>query len=70
VTDEQMIEQVISRLRGDNAALQEVSAAILSRDEVRIRAVFHRVVGIDLTNEQLETVLHDYSNEQQIAAST
>jgi hypothetical protein len=70
VTDEQMIEQVISRLRGDNAALQEVSAAILSRDEVRIRAVFHRVVGIDLTNEQLQTVLHDYSNEQQIAAST
>ena len=70
MTDEQMIEQVISRLRGENAALQEVSAAILSRDEVRIRAVFHRVVGIDLTNEQLQTVLHDYSNEQQIAAST
>ncbi len=68
--NKELIEQVISRLRSDNAAFQEVSVAILSGDRARISEVFHRVVGVDLTDAQLQTLLSDYSSEERIAALT
>jgi hypothetical protein len=70
MTSEQIMESVVAATRGNDAAIQRVSAALLTRDKAQIRRTFKEVAGLDLTEEQLETAVKDYSAPDKIAAWT
>jgi hypothetical protein len=63
-------QRVLERVRGNPQAIQQVSDALLSRDEAVIRQTLSDVAGVQLTDEQVSTVMQDYSTPEQVAAGT
>jgi len=69
-TNNEMARRVLDAVRGNDAALQQVSKALLSQDEEQIRTAFAQVAGVQLTDEQVQTLVENYSSEDKLAAST
>jgi hypothetical protein len=68
--NQELAQQVLNVIRGNTAAIQQLSSALLSKDEARIKQAFAQVAHVELTPEQLRTVLQDYSTPEKVAAST
>jgi hypothetical protein len=68
--NQELARQVLDAVRGNTAAIQQLSSALLSKDEARIKQAFAQVAHVELTPEQLRTVLQEYSTPEQVAAST
>jgi hypothetical protein len=66
----EVAKRVLEAVRGNDAAIQEISRALLSKDAAQIKRTFSQVAGVDLTDEQVETLIQDYSTQEKIAAST
>ena len=64
----ELIEQVLTKVRGNDEAIQKISTALMSHDETKVKQVFHDVAGVDLTDSDLQTILYEYGDEVGIAA--
>jgi hypothetical protein len=70
MTHDELARRVLDAVRGDNARIQQVSAALLSQDEERIKRTFAEVAGVQLTDEQVRSVMAEASTPEQVAAFT
>jgi len=66
----ELTEKVLSVVRGNDAAIQKLSAALLSQDENNIRSVFKEEAGVEFSAEEMQTILKEFGTEDQIAACT
>jgi hypothetical protein len=66
----EVAKRVLEAVRGNNAAIQQISSALLSKDAAHIKATFAQVARVELTNEQTQILLQDYSTPEKVAAST
>jgi hypothetical protein len=70
MSNDQVIERVLEATKGNDAALKKLSAALLSHDKAQIKQVVHEVAKVDLTDEQLDYAMREYTSQEQIAANT
>lgn len=63
-------EKIIAALQNNDAGYQRVSAAMLSGDKAETKQAVHDVAGVDLTDEQLDTLMTEYADKDKIAAMT
>jgi hypothetical protein len=68
MTDDQAMQQIITSLKGNDAGTQKFTQAILSQDRVATKQVVHDLTGVDLTEQQLDTLLSEYADKDKIAA--
>jgi len=66
----ELTEKVLAVVRGNDAAIQQLSAALLSHDAQQIKTVFHSVAGVDFSADEMDTILREFGTEEQIAACT
>lgn len=62
--------QVLAIVRGDSEAITKLCNALLSRDAEEIKQVFAQVAGVELSDEEIEVAIGDYSSPEILAAST
>jgi hypothetical protein len=70
MTDDQAMQQIITSLKGNDAGTQKFTQAILSQDRAATKQVVHDLTGVDLSEQQLDTLLSEYADKDKIAAWT
>lgn len=72
LTKDELAKKVLDAVKGDPAAVKEVSTALVSRDPAKIREVFSRVAKVHLGDNEIEMILQELgaSSEQAVAYLT
>lgn len=55
----EIAQQVSEAVQGDDQAIQEITQAIQSRDQQRIKTVLQQTAGVEVTDEEIENALSE-----------
>lgn len=64
-----LANRVLSAVKGDKAAIKQISEALVSRDPEEIKRVFSEVAKVELSPEELQMLVNELeTNPSRIAA--